>query len=172
MLNHITIMGRLTRDPELRRTGSGIAVASFTVAVDRDFGGRDGGEKETDFIDCVAWRQTGEFVSKYFTKGRMIVVSGRLQIRSWTDKEGNKRRTAEVVADNCYFGDSKRDSDNSGSYGGNTYGGGNYGGNSYGNNNYGGYNAPAPSYGGYSAPAAAPASDFAMLEDDDAQLPF
>ena len=172
MLNHITIMGRLTRDPELRRTGSGIAVASFTVAVDRDFGGRDGGEKETDFIDCVAWRQTGEFVSKYFTKGRMIVVSGRLQIRSWTDKEGNKRRTAEVVADNCYFGDSKRDSDNSGSYGGNTYGGGNYGGNSYGNNNYGSYNAPAPSYGGYSAPAAAPASDFAMLEDDDAQLPF
>ena len=173
MLNHITIMGRLTRDPELRRTGSGIAVASFTVAVDRDFGGRDGGEKETDFIDCVAWRQTGEFVSKYFTKGRMIVVSGRLQIRSWTDKEGNKRRTAEVVADNCYFGDSKRDSDNSGSYGGNTYGG-NYGGNSYGNNNYGGYNAPAPapSYGGYSAPAAAPASDFAMLDDDDAQLPF
>ena len=174
MLNHIVIMGRLTRDPELRRTGSGIAVASFTVAVDRDFGGRDGGEKETDFIDCVAWRQTGEFVSKYFTKGRMIVVSGRLQIRGWTDKDGNKRRTAEVVADNCYFGDSKRDSDNSGSYGGNTYGGGNYGGNSYGNNNYGGnaYNAPAPSYGGYSAPASSPASDFAMLEDDDAQLPF
>ena len=174
MLNHITIMGRLTRDPELRRTGSGIAVASFTVAVDRDFGGRDGGEKETDFIDCVAWRQTGEFVSKYFTKGRMIVVSGRLQIRSWTDKDGNKRRTAEVVADNCYFGDSKRDGDSGSSYGGNTYGGNAYGGNSYGNNNYGGnsYNAPAPSYGGYSAPASAPASDFAMLEDDDAQLPF
>ena len=161
MLNHITIMGRLTRDPELRRTGTGIAVASFTVAVDRDFGGRDGGEKETDFIDCVAWRQTGEFVSKYFTKGRMIVVSGRLQIRSWTDKDGNKRRTAEVVADNCYFGDSKRD-DASSSYGGNTYGGNTYG---------GGYSAPAPSYGGYSAPAA-PASDFAMLDDDDAQLPF
>ena len=175
MLNHITIMGRLTRDPELRRTGSGIAVASFTVAVDRDFGGRDGGEKETDFIDCVAWRQTGEFVSKYFTKGRMIVVSGRLQIRSWTDKDGNKRRTAEVVADNCYFGDSKRDGEAGGaSYGGNTYGGNAYGGNSYGNNNYGGgYNAPAPSYGGnYGAPAAAPASDFAMLDDDDAQLPF
>ena len=173
MLNHITLMGRLTRDPELRRTGSGVAVASFTVAVDRDFGGRDGGEKETDFIDCVAWRQTGEFVSKYFTKGRMIVVSGRLQIRSWTDKDGNKRRTAEVVADNCYFGDSKRDEGGS-SYGGNTYGGNAYGGNSYGNNNYGGnsYNAPAPSYGGYSAPASAPASDFAMLEDDDAQLPF
>ena len=175
MLNHIVIMGRLTRDPELRRTGSGIAVASFTVAVDRDFGGRDGGEKETDFIDCVAWRQTGEFVSKYFTKGRMIVVSGRLQIRSWTDKDGNKRRTAEVVADNVYFGDSKRDNDGGSAYGGNTYGGNAYGGNSYGNqNNYGGYSAPAPapSYGGYSAPAAAPASDFAMLEDDDAQLPF
>ncbi len=159
MLNHITIMGRLTRDPELRRTGSGIAVASFTVAVDRDFGGRDGGEKETDFIDCVAWRQTGEFVSKYFTKGRMIVVSGRLQIRNWTDKEGNKRRTAEVVADNCYFGDSKRDGDSGNAYGGNTYGGSSY-------------SAPAPSYGGYSAPAAPAASDFAMLEDDDAQLPF
>ena len=180
MLNHITLMGRLTRDPELRRTGSGVAVASFTVAVDRDFGGRDGGEKETDFIDCVAWRQTGEFVSKYFTKGRMIVVSGRLQIRSWTDKDGNKRRTAEVVADNCYFGDSKRESDGGSAYGGNTYGGNAYGGNNfggnYGGNNYGGYAAPAapaaPSYGGYSAPAAAPASDFAMLEDDDAQLPF
>ena len=164
MLNHITIMGRLTRDPELRRTGSGVAVASFTVAVDRDFGGRDGGEKETDFIDCVAWRQTGEFVSKYFTKGRMIVVSGRLQIRSWTDKDGNKRRTAEVVADNCYFGDSKRDSDGGSPYGGNTYGGNSYGGN---------YSAPSGNnYGGYTAPAGAPASDFAMLDDDDAQLPF
>ena len=158
MLNHITIMGRLTRDPELRRTGSGIAVASFTVAVDRDFGGRDGGERETDFIDCVAWRQTGEFVSKYFTKGSMIVVSGRLQIRNWNDKDGNKRRSAEVVAENCYFGESKRNSDSGSAYGGNTYGG-----NSYGSNN---------SYGGYNAPAAAPASDFAMLEDDDAQLPF
>ena len=91
MLNHITIMGRLTRDPELRRTGSGIAVASFTLAVDRDFGKNENGERETDFIDCVAWRQTGEFVSKYFTKGRMAVVSGRLQIRSWNDKDGNKR---------------------------------------------------------------------------------
>ena len=171
MLNHITIMGRLTRDPELRRTGSGIAVASFTVAVDRDFGGRDGGEKETDFIDCVAWRQTGEFVSKYFTKGRMIVVSGRLQIRSWTDKDGNKRRTAEVVADNCYFGDSKRDSDSGNSYGGNTYGN-SYGGNSYGGNSSYGAPAPAGGFGGYAAPASAPASDFAMLEDDDAQLPF
>ena len=161
MLNHITIMGRLTRDPELRRTGTGVAVASFTVAVDRDFGGRDGGEKETDFIDCVAWRQTGEFVSKYFTKGRMIVVSGRLQIRSWNDKDGNKRRTAEVVADNCYFGDSKRDGDNGSAYGGNSFGGNAYG------------SAPAaPSFGGYSAPAPSPVSDFAMLDDDDAQLPF
>ena len=166
MLNHITIMGRLTRDPELRRTGSGVAVTSFTLAVDRDFGKNEQGERETDFIDCVAWRQTGEFVSKYFTKGSMIVVSGRLQIRNWNDKDGNKRRSAEVVADNCYFGESKR-ADSGSSYGGNTYGG-----NSYGNNNYGGYNAPAPSYGGYNAPAAAPASDFAMLEDDDAQLPF
>ena len=181
MLNHIVIMGRLTRDPELRRTGSGIAVASFTVAVDRDFGGRDGGDKETDFIDCVAWRHTGEFVSKYFTKGRMIVVSGRLQIRSWTDKDGNKRRTAEVVADNCYFGDSKRDDQGgyqaNNSYGGNSYGGGNYGGNSYGGNNGGyqsnnSYGQQSGGFGGYAAPASAPASDFAMLEDDDAQLPF
>ncbi len=159
MLNHIVIMGRLTRDPELRRTGSGIAVASFRVAVDRDFGPKDGGEKETDFIDCVAWRQTGEFVSKYFTKGSMIVVSGRLQIRNWTDKEGNKRSSAEVVADNVYFGESKRSAD-SGSYGASSYGGNSYSAPS-----------PAPSYGGYSAPAA-PASDFAMLDDDDAQLPF
>ena len=158
MLNHIVIMGRLTRDPELRRTGSGTAVASFTLAVDRDFGNRESGERETDFIDCVAWRQTGEFVSKYFTKGRMAVVSGRLQIRSWNDKDGNKRRTAEVVADNVYFGDSKRDDQGGSSYSGNSYG------------NYG--SAPAaPAYGGYSAPTA-PASDFAMLSDDDAQLPF
>ena len=175
MLNHITIMGRLTRDPELRRTGSGVAVASFSVAVDRDFGRNENGEKETDFIDCVAWRNTAEFVSKYATKGRMVVVSGRLQIRSWTDKDGNKRRTAAVVADNVYFGDSRRDNEGGNAYGGNTYGGNAYGGNSYGNNNnYGGnsYGSPAPSYGGYSAPASAPASDFAMLEDDDAQLPF
>ena len=145
MLNHITIMGRLTRDPELRRTGSGTAVASFTLAVDRDFGG-NGGERETDFIDCVAWRQTGEFVSKYFTKGSMAVVSGRLQIRNWTDKEGNKRRAAEVVADNVYFGEAKRNSEGA---------------------------APsATAFGGYSAPAGAPASDFAMLDEDDAQLPF
>ena len=149
MLNHIIVMGRLVRDPELRRTGSGVAVTSFTVAVDRDFGKNENGEKETDFIDCVAWRQTGEFVSKYFAKGRMAVVSGRLQIRPWTDKEGNKRRTAEIVADNVYFGDSKRDD----------------GGNSFA--------APAGSYGEYSAPAApSAASDFTMLDDDDASLPF
>ena len=106
MLNHITIMGRMVRDPELRRTGSGIAVASFTLAVDRDFKASGANEKEVDFIDCVAWRQAGEFVSKYFTRGRMAVVSGRLQIRSWNDKDGNMRRTAEVVADIVYFGDS------------------------------------------------------------------
>lgn len=109
MLNRITIMGRLTRDPELRRTQGGLAVASFTLAVDRDFGNKETGEKDVDFIDCVAWRQTGEFVSKYFSKGRMAVVSGRLQIRPWTDKDGNNRRSAEVVVDNVYFGDSKKD---------------------------------------------------------------
>lgn len=147
MLNHITIMGRLTRDPELRRTGSGIAVASFTVAVDRDYSDKQSGEKETDFIECVAWRQTGEFVSKYFTKGRMIVVDGRLQIRGWTDKDGNKRRTAEIVADSVYFGDSKKESSGGDSYG----------------NSYGGYNAP-----GYPAPG----SDFAPIEEEDAKLPF
>lgn len=114
MLNRIIVMGRLTRDPELRRTNSGNAVTSFTVAVDRDFKTQSG-EKETDFIDVVAWRNTAEFVSKYFSKGRMAVVEGRLQLRDWTDKEGNKRRTAEIVADSVYFGDSKRDGgDNSG----------------------------------------------------------
>ena len=176
MLNHIVIMGRLTRDPELRRTGSGIAVASFTLAVDRDFGKNENGERETDFIDCVAWRQTGEFVSKYFTKGRMAVVAGRLQIRSWNDKDGNKRRTAEVVADNVYFGDSKRENEGGNAYGGNSYGNNTYGGNTYGSAPaYGGYSAPsapaAPAYGGYGMPSA-PASDFAVLNDDDAQLPF
>ena len=105
MLNKIIIMGRLTRDPELRRTGSGTAVTSFSLAVDRDFKSQSG-EKETDFIDVVAWRSTAEFVSKYFTKGRMAVVEGRLQIRDWTDKDGGKRRSAEIVADNVYFGDS------------------------------------------------------------------
>ena len=107
MLNKIFLMGRLVRDPELRHTGSGTAVASFTLAVDRDYKTQNG-EKETDFIDIVAWRSTAEFVSKYFTKGRMAVVEGRLQIRDWTDKDGGRRRSAEVVADNVYFGDSKR----------------------------------------------------------------
>ena len=166
MLNKIIIMGRLTRDPELRRTGSGTAVTSFSLAVDRDFKSQSG-EKETDFIDVVAWRSTAEFVSKYFTKGRMAVVSGRLQIRQWTDKDGNNRRSAEIVADNVYFGDSKRDSDGASA-------GGNYGGNN-GYSNYGNnaHSAPASSgnFGGYSAPSSG-ASDFASLEDDDAQLPF
>lgn len=114
MLNHITIMGRLTRDPELRYTQAQTSVASFTLAVDRDFANRDGGERQTDFIDVVAWRGTGEFVSKYLTKGSMAVVSGRLQIRDWTDRDGNKRRSAEVVADNVYFGESKPRSDSVG----------------------------------------------------------
>ena len=151
MLNRIILMGRLTRDPELRRTGSGTAVTSFSLAVDRDFKSQSG-EKETDFIDIVAWRNTAEFVSKYFTKGRMAVVEGRLQIRDWTDKDGGKRRSAEVVADNVYFGDSKRDAEAGAAP---SYGQG------------GGY---SQSYG--AAPAPAPSSDFAMLEGDDAELPF
>ena len=146
MLNHITIMGRLTRDPEMRRTGSGVAVTSFTIACDRDFG--QNSQKETDFIDVTAWRQTGEFVSKYFTKGRMAVVSGRLQIRSWTDKDGNKRKSAEVVADNVYFGDSKQDAQADRPYMG------------------GGRKANDAEM------AAMNGSDYAMLDDDDAQLPF
>lgn len=108
MLNHITIMGRICNEIELRRTGSGVAVTSFTLAVDRDF--KKDGEKETDFIECVAWKNTAEFVDKFFSKGKMAVVSGRLQIRSWTDKDGNKRKTAEVVADNVYFGEAKTSS--------------------------------------------------------------
>ena len=108
MLNKIILMGRLCADPELRRTQSGTAVASFSLAVDRDFKGQNG-EKETDFIDIVAWRNTAEFVSKYFMKGRMAVVEGRLQIRDWKDQNGIKRRTSEIVADNVYFGDSKKE---------------------------------------------------------------
>ena len=147
MLNHIVLMGRLTRDPELRRTGSGVAVASFTLAVDRDFASQ-GGEKETDFVDIVAWRSTAEFVSKYFTKGRMAVVSGRLQIRNWQDKEGNKRRSAEVVADNVYFGESKRDSMASSGFD---------------------QTPPPVSYQAPASPAAS--SDFSALMDDDPDLP-
>ena len=153
MLNHITIMGRLTRDPELRYTQSQTPVASFTLAVDRDFGSRDGGEKQTDFIDCVAWRQTAEFVSKYFTKGSMAVVSGRLQIRDWTDRDGGKRRSAEVVVDNMYFGESRRRDGDSGDSRSSSY-------SSYGNSG---------SAGKSSAPAA---SACAELDDGDGELPF
>ena len=158
MLNHIVIMGRLTRDPELRTTQSGVSVTSFTVAVDRDFGGRDGGEKQTDFIDCVAWRQTGEFVSKYFHKGSMIVVSGRLQSRKWQDRDGNNRTNWEISADNVYFGESRRrDDENRDSYGGN-YSANSYGGNSYESNR--------------SASAPAQSNPFTELGDDDGELPF
>lgn len=135
MLNHITIMGRFTRDPELRRTGSGVAVASFSLAVDRDIVA-EGKERETDFIDCVAWRGIGEFIERNFRKGAMAVVAGRLQIRGWTDKDGNKRKTAEIYVEHIYFADSKK-----------------------------------PDTASSSVPQA-PASDFAMLDDDDAQLPF
>ena len=164
MLNKIFIMGRLTRDPELRRTQTGTPVASFSLAVDRDFKDRATGERATDFIDVVAWRQTGEFVSRYFTKGRMAVVEGRLQIRDWTDKEGNKRRSAGVVADNVYFGDSKRDGEGGGYSTGYSQGGYAQGGYSQ-----GGYSAPAPS--GYGAPPA-DGDQFAELSDDDGELPF
>ena len=153
MLNKIIVMGRLTRDPELRRTQSGLAVTSFSVAVDRDFKSQSG-ERETDFIDVVAWRQTAEFVSKFFTKGRMAVVEGRLQMRDWTDRDGNKRRSAEIVADNVYFGDSKRDGADRG-------------------DSFGGYSAPAYNApaGGYSAPVGG-ASEFAEIDEEDGELPF
>lgn len=180
MLNHIVLMGRLTRDPELRRTQAGIPVASFSLAVDRDFGRSENGDRQTDFIDIVAWRNTAEFVSKYFSKGKMAVVSGRLQIRDWTDKEGNKRRSAEVVADNVYFGDSRREGDSQGggynqnnSYNQGGYSQNNgYGGRSYQDapqsGSYGGNNGGYASGGSYSAPG----SDFADLTDDDGDLPF
>jgi len=154
MLNRIIIMGRLVRDPELRTTQSGVAVTSFTLAVDRDFKSRESGEKSTDFIDVVAWRQTAEFVCKYFAKGRMAVAEGRLQIREWKDRDGNNRRTAEVVADNVYFADSKRDGDGYGSapaYGAPA----------------GGYGAPA----GYGFPGG-DSSGFAEIDDQDGDLPF
>ena len=166
MLNKIIIMGRLTRDPELRHTQSGTAVASFSLAVDRDFKDKTTGEKSTDFIDVVAWRNSAEFVSRYFTKGRMAVVEGRLQIRPWQDRDGNKRRSAEVVADNVYFGDSKRDGDGGGGYQG-----------GYPQDAYGG-DAPPPSgrsgppAGGY-PPSNYGGGDFAELgDDDDGELPF
>ena len=158
MLNRIIIMGRLVRDPELRTTQSGTSVTSFTLAVDRDFKSRESGEKSTDFSDVVAWRQTAEFVCKYFSKGRMAVAEGRLQIREWKDKDGNNRRTAEVVAENVYFGDSKRDG---------------VGDPGYGNAGYGAAAAPAygapPAYGGY---GAGESSGFSEIADDDGDLPF
>lgn len=188
MLNHIIVMGRLTRDPELRRTDSGIAVASFTVAVDRDRA-PEGQEKETDFIDCVAWRNTAEFVDKYFSKGRMMVVSGRLQIRGWTDKEGNKRRSAEIVADSCYFGDSKKDDNQTQSqpqygaqpapqYGAPPQGYPQYGyqqppqqPSQYAQGGFGGYQQPAYSQQGYQPPFP-PQGSFAPIEGEDGQCPF
>ena len=171
MLNRIILMGRLTRDPELRHTQTGTPVASFSLAVDRDFKDRNTGEKATDFIDIVAWRQTAEFVSRYFTKGRMAVVEGRLQLRDWTDRDGNKRRAAEVVADNVYFGDSKRDGDGGYQSSGYASGGGYSGG--YASGGYASPAAPAapaaPS--GYGAPSMG-GDQFAELSDDDGELPF
>ena len=161
MLNRIILMGRLTRDPELRHTQTGTPVASFSLAVDRDFKDKQTGEKATDFIDIVAWRQTAEFVSRFFTKGRMAVVEGRLQIRDWTDRDGGKRRSAEVIADNVYFGNSKRDAE-AGGYSAPSYGA------------QGGYApppAPAPSTG-YAAPAGPAGNEFGDLADDDGELPF
>ena len=195
MLNLIVIMGRLTRDPELRRTNSGKPVASFTVAVDRDFA-PEGQDKETDFIDCVAWNGTAEFVSKYFTKGSMIVVSGLLQLRNWTDKEGNKRRSAEILANNVYFGEGKKNQEGSNtsssqnSYPGAT-GGPGYPQQSYGYPQYpqqsysqsapqmpnynqqgfGGYQQPGFNAPGYQPPHP-PMGSFAQMEGEDAKLPF
>lgn len=195
MLNVAIIMGRLTRDPELRRTNSGKPVASFTVAVDRDYA-PEGQEKETDFIDCVAWNGTAEFVDKYFKKGSMIVVSGRLQLRNWTDKDGNKRRSAEILAGNVYFGESKKSQEgNNPTYNQNGYPGG-YGGaqQGYNPNSYTrqmnqpqqGYQQPqynGPQYnqqgfGGYQQPAfqgqvyQPPQGQYATIDEDDPHLPF
>lgn len=151
-MNQVVLMGRLTRDPELRHTQSGIPVASFSLAVDRRYS-KDA-ERQTDFIDIVAWRQLGEFVSKYFVKGQMAAVVGKLQIRDWTDKEGGKRRSAEVIADNVYFTGSKRESQ-----------GGDGGYAPFSDND-----APPAASGGFSEPVGT--SDFAELDDDDGELPF
>lgn len=162
MLNHITIMGRLVADPELRTTPQGVTVATMRLAVDRDFKNKQTGERETDFINVVAWRQTAEFVSRFFTKGRMAVVEGRLQMRDWTDKDGNRRTSAEVVADNVYFGDSRRDGDERGSYGERSSAG-------YGDR--GGYGSPrAPAPTDYGIPSGS--DQFSELADDEATLPF
>ena len=153
-MNQITIMGRLTRDPELRYTQNNTPVASFSLAVDRRFAPKDGGERQTDFIDVVAWRQTGEFVSRYFVKGQMALVTGTLQIRDWTDKDGNKRRTAEVVAENVYFTESKKSREASL-------------GRVEPRDDYGSAPSPSPSY---STPVTG--SDFEELDLDDGDLPF
>ena len=173
MLNKIFIMGRLARDPELRHTQSGLPVASFRLAVDRDFKDKSTGERSTDWIDVVAWRQTAEFVCRYFSKGRMAVVEGRLQMRDWTDKDGNKRTSAEVVAENVYFGDSKRDNDgygNSGYSSGGGYAGRGGAGGGYSGGGYapGGHSAPPAS----SLPNSASSDQYAELSDDDGELPF
>jgi len=154
MLNQVALMGRLTRDPELRHTQSNLPVASFTLAIDRGYA-KDGAEKQTDFIDIVAWRGTAEFVSKYFVKGQMAAVTGRLQIRDWTDKEGNKRRNAEVVADQVYFTGSKRESGGDGSY----------------VQRFSDSDAPPATGGSYNQEPMG-GSDFAELGDDDGELPF
>ena len=160
MLNHIVVMGRLVRDPELRRTGSGVAVASFCLACDRDYNPKDGGEKETDFIDVTVWRGTAEFVSKYFSKGQMAVVSGRLQIRNYTDKDGNKRRAAEIVADSVYFGESRKQQDGNSTY--------------QPQSTYQGEAGGFPDTLAYAKELMArrDQGEFVMIEDDDAQLPF
>jgi single-strand DNA-binding protein len=154
MLNHITLMGRLVSDPELRTTPGGVMVATVRLAVDRDFKNKQTGERETDFINVVAWRQTAEFISRYFTKGRMAVVEGRLQIRPYTDRDGNKRTAAEVVAENIYFGDSRRDGE-SGGYAPSAYG-----------------SAPAAAHPAAAYDAPSGADQFAELADDDGDLPF
>ena len=168
-LNVITIQGRLVRDPETRRTGSGIQVGNFTLAVDRDFKGQDG-NKETDFIDCVAWRGTAEILSKYFRKGSMATVTGRMQSRKWTDKNGATRTAWEVQVDSLYFGESKKsEGGNAGGYTQPSGAVGAYGGVSdYGNS----FAQNQPADYAYPYPGNAPSSDFAMLEDDDGQLPF
>ena len=171
MLNDCAFAGRMVRDPELRRTGSGIAVTSFTIAVERDVPAQDG-KRETDFIECVAWREKGEFVAKYFKKGSMVIARGRMQSREWTDKQGNKRRAWELQVEGVYFGGSKKDEEGQTSQR-SGYGQGGHGGNAYPEttaaiNRYGG----GGSYGGNYAPPQQPESGFAMLTDDDGQLPF
>lgn len=176
MLNRIIIMGRLGKDPELRHTQQGTPVASFSLAVDRDFKDKGTGERVTDWIDVVAWRQTGEFVSRYFTKGRVAVVEGRLQMRDWTDREGNKRRSAEVVADNVYFGDSKKDGDGGGYQQGgypqgDSYYQGGYSQGSHQQSGRGGSYGGAPAQGSPGYPAS-DYGDFQETEEDDGDLPF